>query len=102
MDFRKHFNEVSEQRKKLEQQFPQGFCYIVSLDNLGKGTTAGSVSQVSVQLAAKFLVDATHELLDADDVLAHEAAEAERRKGIAKDDGAAIKRRVRSMLGDNR
>jgi hypothetical protein len=102
MDFKRYYTEVSEQRKKLETSFPQGWCYIVSVDNLGKGTTAGSVSQVSVQLAARFLVDSTHELMDADDVLAHEAAEAERRKAIAQQDGVSIKRRVKSLFGDNR
>jgi hypothetical protein len=102
MDSRKYYAEVSAQRKKLEHQFPQGFCYIVSVHNLDKGTTAGSISQVSTSLAAKALVDSTHELMEADDVLAHEAAEFERRKAIAQQDGASIKRRVKSLFGDNR
>jgi hypothetical protein len=102
MDSRKYFSEVSLQRKALEQQFPQGFCYIVSIHNLDKGTTAGSISQVSVQLAAKALVDSTHELMEADDVLAYQTAETQRRMAIAQQDGASIKRRVKSLFGDNR
>ena len=82
-------------------RFPSGFCYIVSVTNLDRNTTGGSTAQVSVALAAKSLVEGTHNLLDDDEIRAFEAAELDRRKLIAQADGQRIRRQMRNLLGDN-
>jgi hypothetical protein len=50
---KEYFGRIAEQRRKLEVQFPNGYCYIVSLANMDKNTTAGSRCEVSTTLAAK-------------------------------------------------
>ena len=98
----KYFAQISEERSSLDKQFPNGFCYILSVLNMNKNTTPGSVCQVSTALAAKSIINSTHRLLTVEEVDAFEIAEEARAKLIVKDDGISIKRRVRSLLGDNR
>jgi hypothetical protein len=98
----KYFSAIADKRRELDAAYPNGFLYIASVRNLDRNTTAGSVSEVSTILAARGIIDSTHRLLTAEEVAAFEIAEEARRKLIVKDDGVSIKRRVRSLLGDNR
>src|SRR4051812_12289705 len=60
-------------RGELDEQFPDGFLYVTSLDNFAKLTTPGTVTQVSNDSAARLIVDKTHKVSTPDEIAGFEA-----------------------------
>lgn len=93
------YGAIADQKRQLDIQFPQGFCNIISLPNVSRGITAGSVSEVTTRVAAKALVEGTHRLLAAEETQEFVSANAERRRHILAEDRASLRRRISGSLG---
>lgn len=59
MNIREHARAIRLQREQLDQQFPEGFLHIVTVDNRQHAVTGGGISEVTTQVAAKHLVEGT-------------------------------------------
>jgi len=94
-----YFAAIADKRRELDGIYSSGFCGIVSLLNLDKNTTAGSISEVSTALAAKSIVNSTHRLQTAEEIKAYEDSQSSRRKQILADDRQALRRRINATLG---
>ena len=61
--------------KALRGQPLDGKClYIVSIENLDKGTTSGMVSEATYRLAAQRLLENTHQVASPEDIAMHLSA----------------------------
>jgi hypothetical protein len=93
------FGAVADQQRQLEIQFPQGFLNIISIGNVSRGITAGSISEVTPRVGAKALVEGTHRLLVPAETEALLSAQAARRQNILAEDRASLRRRINGTLG---
>jgi hypothetical protein len=95
----RYFAEVADKRRELDNIYPAGFCLLVSVANLGKNTTAGSMTEVSTALAAKGIIDGTQRLLTANELAAQTDSEAARKKQISGEDRQALRQRINGVFG---
>jgi len=98
MNSQVYFASIAEKKRELDSQFPEGFCLIVSVNNIDKNTTAGSRTEVSTHGAAKGIVDGTQRLMTADESKVWDVATQAQRVKIMADERRAIDLRV-SMGG---
>ncbi len=71
-----YYAAVRKQAARLDEQFPQGFCLLTSVDNRDKGTVAGNVTEVANDNAARCLAEGTHRIASAEEIAAwHEHQE---------------------------
>jgi hypothetical protein len=59
-------HDLNQKHVELATQFPNGYCYVMSLA-VGN-STAGSVSEVSVLQAARLALEGTHRLATAEEI----------------------------------
>lgn len=77
--------------RAIEAQLPVGPVWITSLTNDNKGTHAGVVVECDQNLGAQRIADGTHRVATQEEVNAHSAAQAERKK---KTDAREARRRA--------
>lgn len=63
MNAQEYWASVRQKAAELESQFPQGFCKLISVDNLQRNSTAGNIVEVNLRQAAEHLLAGTHRLL---------------------------------------
>jgi hypothetical protein len=51
---------ISQEKARLDNEYPQGYLFTTSVRNINRGTTAGVVAQVNTKRAAQTIVDGTH------------------------------------------
>jgi hypothetical protein len=95
----RYFEEIAARRRELDSIYPAGYLSIMSVSNLGKNVTAGSVSEVSLSLAAKAITDGTHRLLTPAELAAQIDSEAARKKQIVGEDRQALRQRIDGVFG---
>jgi hypothetical protein len=96
---KEYFGRIAEQRRKLDIQFPNGFCQIVSISNFDKNVIAGSRCEVSTTLAAKGIIDGTQRLQTAAEVKEYEASCSAARSAILVEERASLRLRISAKLG---
>lgn len=94
MDMKSFRAKVRETRDTLKDKWP----WLVSVENLEKGSTAGAITQADQDTAARCLVEGTHRLATAEEIEAHQTAEAAARKE-AEDKANATKLFVEGVGG---
>lgn len=57
-----YFSAIRQQRAALDSQFSDGACLVTSIRLPGRQCTAGVVCEVSLDIAARLLVEGTHRL----------------------------------------
>jgi hypothetical protein len=59
-DLTAYYNEIKDEKQKLDEQFPDGFLFVTAVRNVSKGSmTGGTVTEVTTRTGAKHLVDIT-------------------------------------------
>jgi hypothetical protein len=59
-DLTAYYNEIKDEKQKLDEQFPDGFLFVTAVRNVSKGNrTGGTVTEVTTAAAAKHLVNIT-------------------------------------------
>lgn len=76
MDMKAFRAKVRDVRDALKDKWP----WLMSIENLEKGSTAGAITQADQDTAARCLVEGTHRLATEDEVVAHQTVEAAARK----------------------
>jgi hypothetical protein len=89
-----YWAKVRELREKLKEQYPDGYCFLVSMHKLDKNTKGGIIVQVSVDRAAELLADDTHRPPTKDELAAYQSAQERERERI----NAAELRKVKQNL----
>ena len=90
-----YYQRIREKKADLANQFPKGFCLVVSVFNLGKNSTADTFCEVRVGDAARLITDETHRLASDDEAAAYYAAQDVQRIRNAQDTLA----RTRAQFG---
>jgi hypothetical protein len=62
MNVQQYYAVLRTTQADLRQKFPQGFCLVTSVDSLDANSTPGTVSEVSVPMAAHWIVKGSHRL----------------------------------------
>jgi hypothetical protein len=70
-----YYQRIREKRADLANQFPKGFCLVVSVFSLEKNSTEGTFCEVLVPEAARLMTDGTHRLASEDEAAAYYAAQ---------------------------
>ena len=98
-DAKAYYARIAEERAKLLPSFKDGgFPLLVSVQNIDKNVTGGVCTEVTVDLAAKALVDGTHRLATADEAKAYkDLQESQRMKSMAKTAEAAQQAFITAM-----
>ena len=74
-----YFAAIRQQRTTLDSQFSDGACLVTSIRLPGRQCTAGVVCEVSLDIAARLLVEGTHRLASEEEAHAfHEEQEFKR------------------------
>ena len=79
MNSTNYFAAIRQQRTVLDSQFSDGACLVTSVKLPGRQCTAGTVCEVSLDIAARLLVEGTHALASPDDIRAFQQAQEFRR-----------------------
>ena len=74
MNFAKYYADIREQHAALAAQFPDGICHVVALT-----ARPSAACQVTIEIAAKLLVEGTHKLADDSQVAEFQRDQAMRR-----------------------
>lgn len=74
MDFRVYYRAIREKRAELGAQFPNGCCAVVSVNRVNNGPV-----EVTLDNAARVLVEGTHRLANAGEIEAYNADQGLRR-----------------------
>lgn len=93
--------DVNERLSVLRQKYQDGFVFLLSLHNSEHNSTAGVVSQVSVDNAAPLLVKRTHRELTPDEVVAFLESEGRQAEARRQADINAARRQFLHMIGAN-
>jgi hypothetical protein len=56
-DIRAHYEEIRIETARLSEQHPTGYVFVTSERNVLMNSTPGTVSEVSVKIAARSIVD---------------------------------------------
>lgn len=88
MDLRAFRRDVLKKQAELEAAFPSGYCYITSLEDSQRQLRAGTVTEVTLQIAAVRLCERTHEISTPEQLEEFHARQAEIRAQIS----ASLKR----------
>lgn len=91
-----YFADIRVQRTKLESQFSEGACLVVSVSVLGRYTTPGNVCEVTLDNAARLLVEGTHKLASPEE--SHAFREEQAFKGAPNGDPLEAARRQFGLL----
>jgi hypothetical protein len=81
-----YFSAIRQGQAKLETLFPGGFCHVTSIRNPNAGSTAGTVTEVPLRIAAKHIVENTARIASDSEVSefhARSRAFAERMQAVA-------------------
>jgi hypothetical protein len=62
MDTLKYIATLKANKVTLAEQYPQGCCLVVSVDNLEHNSVAGHICEVPTGQAARLLTESTHRL----------------------------------------
>jgi hypothetical protein len=73
--FAVYFEAIREQRKQLALQFSDGSCIVTSIRIPGAHSTAGAVCEVTLDIAAKLLVEGSHRLASEQEACAFRATQ---------------------------
>jgi hypothetical protein len=63
MNAQEYWATVRKKEAELKVQFPEGYCKVISVDNLQRNSTAGNIVEVNLRQAAEHLLAGTHRLL---------------------------------------
>ena len=81
MQLQNYYADMRAKRAELSAQFPSGYCYVMSLANRDRNSTAGNIAEVCVDTAARTIIEGTHRLTTADELTEHlEVQDANRRR----------------------
>jgi hypothetical protein len=81
MTIQEYWRAIRAQRDELGKQFPQGYCYVVSIPR-SQTTRGGLVIQVDLDNAARCLAEGSHRLPTASEITAHEEAQTRTRRAL--------------------
>jgi hypothetical protein len=71
MNTQEFFAAIKDEAIRLTERFPSGFCYVTSLKNINRQSTAGTVAEVSTRIAARHLVENTGRISTDPEIAAH-------------------------------
>jgi len=98
-DLQKYYQDMREKRAELTKDNDSGFCLVISLYNRDKGSTAGSVCEVSIKDAARVIVDGTHRVATAEEAEAFKQSQESNRAAIAKAELDRARKQFSQLMG---
>lgn len=82
-DLQTYYQDIRAKRAELTKDFIDGWCMVMSVYNREKNSTAGTLTQVSVERAAQVITDGTHRLASDAEIATYTKAQEEQRAVIA-------------------
>jgi len=83
MDLKAFRRDVLKKQGELEAAYPSGYVYITTVNDSQRQIKAGTVSEVTLQNAARHLCERTHEISTPEEIAAYHARCAEARATIS-------------------
>jgi hypothetical protein len=70
-DLSAYYNEIKNEKNKLDEKFLSGFLFVTAVRNVSKGNmTGGTVTEVNTYMGAKHLVDVTARISTPEEIAA--------------------------------
>jgi hypothetical protein len=91
-----YFSAIKQQLTALTSQFSDGACLVVSIAIPGRRGTAGNICEVTLDNAARLLVEGTHRLASTEE--SHAFREEQQLKGAPNGDPLEAARRQFGLL----
>lgn len=83
MTSQQYYSDLRAKTNALAAQYPDGCLLVVSVANLLRGTTPGNICEVTVDNAARLILEGTHREATAEEIRAYEEGQEFRRAPVS-------------------
>jgi hypothetical protein len=102
MNLQNYYREIRERKQELSGLHPDGCCLVISLERKDRAITGGTISEVSLDNAAKILTEGTHRLVTEAEQEAYRVQQAAERERAQMAATTAQRLRFGKLLGGGR